>query len=276
MDFDMVWQETPAKSDEELSAQIEPILKGEITCDNRKISKLEISTTQETALSQAHLDSIAASSKAARASNSKRSYATGWQQFLTWCEQHGRQVLPASPLTVQAWIIDLSKTAKIATIKNRIAAVAVAHRAAGYAFDRKLMVGLVLDGIRRENGSAKKQAKAIVLDDIRAAVNQLPTTLIGLRDRALLLIGFFGVMRRSEIVGLDVNDELTDGATGFVQIVSAGLLIKLVHSKTDKFGDGQEIGLPRAGTIWLAATATSIRSSSISVTPMSSLAPLTG
>jgi site-specific recombinase XerC len=63
---------------------------------------------------------------------------------------------------------------------------------------------LTLDGLKRQNGTAKRQARAIVLADIRNAIEQLPATLSGLRDRALLLVGFFAALRRSEIVGLDV------------------------------------------------------------------------
>jgi integrase len=139
----------------------------------------------------------------------------------------------------------MSKTFKVSTITTRLAAVANAHRLAGFSFDRKVMVGLVLDGIRRQNGTAKDRARAIVLADIRAAVDRLPATLAGRRDRALLLIGFFGALRRSEIVGLDVNATLSDGGTGNLQIVSDGLLIHLARSKTDQVGAGQQVGIPR-------------------------------
>src|SRR5262249_41358028 len=234
---------------------------GEIAIDNRGISIPAISTTQEMPLPEALLNDIAASNLASRANNSKRSYATAWRQFVAWCAQHNRNPLPASPETVQAWIVSLAKSSKITTIKNRIAAIASAHRVGGHAFDRKLMIGLVLDGVRRQNGSAKKQARAITLADVRSAANQLPESLSGLRDRALLLIGFFGAMRRSELVGLDF-DTLGADATGYVKIVSAGLVVTLCKSKTDQYGEGQTIGLPRrrdelcpvrALEAWLAA-----------------------
>jgi integrase len=227
------------------SGSIEPLSSPESTIDNRGISILPASTTLDAPLSEAHIEDIKSLHRASRADNSKRSYATAWQQFLTWCDQHGRSPLPASPETIQAWLADMSKTFKLATIKSRLAAVANAHRIAGHGFDRKVMVGLTLDGIRRQNGAAKDRARAIVLTDLRAAVEQLPPILAGLRDRALLLIGFFGALRRSEIVGLDVTETVTDGATGYVQVVSEGLLVKLVRSKTDQHGEGQEIGLPR-------------------------------
>jgi hypothetical protein len=123
--------------------------------------------------------------------------------------------------------------------------VAQAHRLASHSFDNKLMVGVTLDGLKNLKGTAKRQARAIVLSDIRTAIDKLPVTVAGLRDRALLLLGFFGAFRRSEIVGLDVNANLTEGATGHVQIVTEGLRIHLAGSKTDQEGAGQKITIPR-------------------------------
>jgi hypothetical protein len=120
---------------------------------------------------------------------------------------------------VQAWIIDQSKTIKVSSIQGRIAAIAHAHRLAGQSFDQRVMVGATLDGLKRQKGTAPKQARAIVLEDIRVAVSSLPNTIAGLRDKALLLLGFMAARRRSEIVGLDFGS-LGEGATGFVQITA--------------------------------------------------------
>jgi integrase len=217
----------------------------EIGSDKRAVSLPTITTTQETPLPDELLTDVASLHRASRADNSKRSYSTAWAQFTTWCNQRGRCPLPAAPDTVQAWLADISKTFKVATIENRLAAVANAHRVAGHAFDRKVMVGLTLDGIKRQNGTAKRQARAIVLTDVRAAIECLPPTLAGKRDRALLLIGFFAALRRSELVGLDVSATLTDGATGYIEILGEGLIVRLVRSKTDQFGVGQQVGIPR-------------------------------
>jgi hypothetical protein len=116
-----------------------------------------------------------------------------WRQFTEWCADHRRSPLPASPLTVQAWIVDLANTKlKVSTIQGRIAAIAHAHRLAGHAFDQRVMVGATLDGLKRTKGTAPKHARAIVLTDVRAAVERLPNTIAGLRDKALLLVGFMG------------------------------------------------------------------------------------
>ena len=120
---------------------------------------------------------------------------------------------------MQAWIVDLAKTLKVSTMQGRVAAIAHAHRLAGHAFDQRVMVGATLDGLKRTNGTAPKQARAIVLADVRAAVERLPNTVAGLRDKALLLVGFMGALRRSEIVGLDCGS-LGEGATGYVEIAT--------------------------------------------------------
>jgi hypothetical protein len=133
----------------------------EIGSDKGMISLPTVATTQESPLSDALLTDVAELHKASRADNSKRSYATAWSQFSTWCLERGRCPLPASPDTVQGWLADLSRTFKVSTIENRLAAVANAHRVAGHAFDRKVMVGLTLDGIRRQNGRAKTQARCV-------------------------------------------------------------------------------------------------------------------
>jgi integrase len=227
------------------AAQFEPLSSPEIGSDNGTISLPTISTTQEAPLSDELLTEVKELHRASRADNSKRSYSTAWAQFSSWCNQRGRCHLPAAPETVQAWLADMSGTCKVSTIENRLAAVANAHRVAGFSFDRKVMVGLTLDGIRRQNGTAKRQARAIVLSDICAAVNCLPSTLAGRRDRVLLLLGFFAALRRSELVGLDISAELTDGAAGYIEILHEGLIVRLKRSKTDQFGAGQQVGIPR-------------------------------
>jgi site-specific recombinase XerD len=217
----------------------------EIGSDNRTDLLPIVSTAHDAALSNEHREAIAAMSKAARAESTRRKYQIAWQQFSDWCSVHGRCSLPASAQTIQAWLIYLSKSLKVGTIEGRLVVIAQAHRLAGFNFDRKRLVGLTLDGIKRTKGTAKRQARAIVLSDVREAVDKLPPTLAGLRDKALLVVGFFGAMRRSEIIGLDVDATLTDGATGHVQIATEGVLIHLARSKTDQEGAGQRIALPR-------------------------------
>ena len=117
---------------------------------------------------------------------------------------------------------------------------------------RHIVVRAVLSGIRRTNGSAQEGKNPLRVEDLRAIVSRLPSTAQGVRDRALLLIGFAGGFRRSELIGLD---------TGDVEFVSAGLIVNLRRSKTDQEGQGRRVGIPaganpetcavRAAAAWL-------------------------
>jgi integrase len=226
------------------SSGIEPLFSGEKCYREIREAIPPALTTRDQALPAALLDEITEASKASRAESTRRSYQLAWRQFTSWCHAHARSPLPASPLTVQAWIIDLAKTIKVSTIQGRIAAIAHAHRLAGHSFDQRVMVGATLDGLKRQKGTAAKQARAIVLNDVREAVERLPNTIAGLRDRALILVGFMGALRRSEIVGLDCGS-LGEGATGTVEIATDGVLVHLAKSKTDQEGVGQKIAIPR-------------------------------
>jgi site-specific recombinase XerD len=144
---------------------------------------------------------------ASRAENTTRVYRTGWKQFSAWCEVHGVTALPASPKTVALYVADLAKVAKPATIDLRLAAISAAHRAAGYDSPTKEeAVRLVRRGVRRTLGTAQRQVRPVTVPDLRMMLQGLGTDPAGCRDRALLLLGFAGALRRSELVGLDVAD----------------------------------------------------------------------
>jgi site-specific recombinase XerD len=173
---------------------------------------------------------------ASRAENTTRVYRTGWAQFTAWCDEHGVVALPAGPETVALYVADLAKDAKPATIDLRLAAISAAHRAAGYDSPTKQeAVRLVRRGVRRTLGTAQRQVRPLTVPELRTMLEGLGSDLAGCRDRALLLLGFAGAMRRSELVGLDVAD-LTEG--------SDGLTVRLRRSKTDQEGAGRTIGIP--------------------------------
>ena len=206
----------------------------------------------------AELAEIAADARdyvaASRAENTTRVYRTGWAQFSAWCAEHGVTPLPASAETVAFYVADLAKVAKPATIDARLAAISAAHRAAGYDSPTKEeAVRLVRRGVRRTLGTAQRQAHPVTVPDLRTMLQGLGTDPAGCRDRALLLLGFAGALRRSELVGLDVAD-LTGGTDG--------LTVCLRRSKTDQEGAGRTLGIPfgsnlatcpvRAWRAWLA------------------------
>jgi site-specific recombinase XerD len=191
---------------------------------------------------------------ASRAENTTRVYRTGWAQFTAWCDEHGVMALPAGPETVALYVADLAKAAKPATIDLRLAAISAAHRAAGYESPTKAeTVRLVRGGVRRTLGTAQRQVRPVTVAELRTMVEGLGTDPAGCRDRALLLLGFAGALRRSELVGLDVAD-VTEG--------SEGLTVRLRRSKTDQEGAGRTVGIPygsnlatcpvRAWLAWLA------------------------
>jgi len=173
---------------------------------------------------------------ASRAENTTRSYRTGWAQFTTWCGEHGATPLPASAGTVACYVADLAKTAKPATIDARLAAISAAHRAAGYDSPTKAeAVRLVRRGVRRTLGTAQRQVHPVTVPDLRRMVKGLGTDPAGCRDHALLLLGFAGALRRSELVGLDLED-VTEGPDG--------LTLRLRRCKTDQEGAGRTVGIP--------------------------------
>ena len=173
---------------------------------------------------------------ASRAENTTRVYRTGWAQFTAWCDEHGVTPLPAGAETVACYVADLARVAKPATIDLRLAAISAAHRAAGHDSPTKEEpVRLVRRGVRRTLGTAQRQVRPVTVPELRAMVGGLDNDLAGCRDRALLLLGFAGALRRSELVGLDVAD-ITEGTDG--------LTVRLRRSKTDQEGAGRTLGIP--------------------------------
>jgi integrase len=153
------------------------------------------------------------------------------------CTSHHRlAALPAAAETVALYLAELGGQRKAATIARRLAAIAEAHKAAGHPSPTAdAAVKTVWTGIRRTHGTAQAGKAPVVTADVRAMVATLPDRLIGHRDRAVLLLGFAGAFRRSELVGLDVAD---------VAATRDGLVVALRRSKTDQEGAGAAVGIP--------------------------------
>jgi len=183
-------------------------------------------------------DRAQAYARAAKAPATRRGYASDWKTFQQWCERAGVSCLPAAPETVALYIADLAESHKPATVSRRMAAIAAAHKACGHqspASMRHGAVAAVWQGIKRTHGTAQNAKAPVLVDDLRAMVQKLRPGLIGTRDRALLLVGFAGAFRRSELVALDLED---------VQFASDGLVVTLRRSKTDQEGEGRKVGIP--------------------------------
>lgn len=173
-----------------------------------------------------------------RAENTRRAYRSDWADFTDWCRNKGVAALPASPETVALYLTDSAKGLKPSTLQRRMASITQAHSAAGYAESpaKHPLVRSVWRGIRRDKGVAQVGKSPTLTAEIRIMVDHLPEgKLLGVRDRALLLLGFAGAMRRSELVGLDVDD---------VVETEEGLVVTLRKSKTDQEGMGRKIGIP--------------------------------
>jgi len=147
-----------------------------------------------------------ASFRAARAGSTLRAYAHDWKQFRAWCEQNRLVPLPASPQTLILYSTDLVKNCqkKLNTLSRRLAAVSQMHQQAGLESPtRSWAVKQFLQGLRREIGVAPVRKRPVLVEDLQKILAQLPGSLLGQRDRALLLVGFTGAFRRSELVGLN-------------------------------------------------------------------------
>ena len=174
--------------------------------------------------------------RASKAENTLRGYQSDWRDFCGWCEKHSLCPLPSLPETVAFYIADCAGHLKVGSIQRRLNAIAEAHKAVGQESPtHHAIVRNTLKGIRRTLGTAPDQKAPTLTDDIRAMVESTDAGIIGTRDRALILLGFAGAFRRSELVGLNAED---------CTFSKDGLTITLRRSKVDQEGIGRRIGIP--------------------------------
>lgn len=174
----------------------------------------------------------------ARAENTIDAYKSDWRDFCEWCEYHDQNAFPAEPETIVNYINDLADNAKANTVARRISALTENFDAAGLRDNpcRFPIVKNALRGIKRMKGTMQHGKAPILFEDIKEMLTYVEgTELQQLRDKAILLIGFYGAMRRSEIAGMDVED---------LNFTRLGLLVTLRKSKTDQFDQGQVIAIP--------------------------------
>ena len=184
------------------------------------------------------VDTASDYAKAATAENTNKAYAADWKHFGRWCRMKGTDALPPSPEMIGLYLADLAapvgKTPAItvATIERRLSGLAWHYQQRGFTLDRKdRHIATVLAGIKRKHARPPVQKEAILAEDIRAMVATLTFDLRGLRDRAILLLGYAGGLRRSEIVSLDVHKDDTSDSGGWIEILEDGALLTL-NAKT--------------------------------------------
>lgn len=170
-------------------------------------------------------------------SSSRRAYAADIAHF----RASGGDI-PCLPETVAGYLAEIADSHAVATIQRRLAAIAKAHRALGHDDPCKAeIVRAVMRGIRRTKSVAQREAQALQRDDLFAVLERIGDRPIDMRDRALLLIGFAGAFRRSELVGFNRDD---------VEHVRQGIVLHLRRSKTDQTGHGRKIAIPHGRTRW--------------------------
>lgn len=195
--------------------------------------------------------------EAAKSENTRRAYRSDWRQFENWCASQGFDPLPAAPETVILYMTAMAGATKAATLQRKLTSIGKAHQAAGYASPASMQHAVVsetMKGIRRSLGTAQPGKEPLLTADIQAMMDTLGDGLSGIRDRALLLVGFAGGFRRSELAALDFEDLIE---------TEDGLVIRIRRSKTDPEGQGTRIALPygssaatcpvRSYRAWIAA-----------------------
>jgi site-specific recombinase XerD len=174
----------------------------------------------------------------AKSANTWRAYRADWKHFAAWCTKNDLVPLPASPETVARYLAENASTLKVATLQRRLTVINRVHQNARHdspGSRSNIIVSDTWKGIRRSKGAAQTRKVPVLVGDLRRIVRELSSGLIGARDRALLLVGFAGAFRRSELVGLNVDD---------LDFRDDGLVITLQHSKTDQERVGRKVGLP--------------------------------
>jgi site-specific recombinase XerD len=200
------------------------------------------------------LDAAARFAAAEKASGTHRAYRSDFRIFSVWCKDRELIPLPALPATVAAYLAyEVGQNLRPSTLGRRLAAIQYAHQHAGHEPPTNAEgVKATLRGIRRTLGIARRRKAPATANKAKAMARSVPDSLVGIRDRAILLLGFAGAFRRSELVALDVAD---------IEPSVSGLRVTIRRSKVDQEGEGAIIGIApgvtdcpaRALMTWLSA-----------------------
>ena len=178
--------------------------------------------------------------KSSKANNTLRAYKSDFKDFGTFCAKHGFNSLPSEPKIVSLYLTHLSKYSKISTLKRRLVSISMVHKIKGHYLDTKHPIIIEnLMGIKRVKGSIQKGKKPLLINHLKSIIHTIDQQKIDeikkSRDKSLILIGFGGGFRRTELVSIDHED---------LEFVSEGVKITIKRSKTDQFGEGMLKGLP--------------------------------
>jgi integrase len=209
------------------------------TPDNLHLSELtmanDLAHFSATACNDDVPEAVRAFIQGSLAENTRRAYLCDLDHFAA---RGG--VIPAKPATVASYLAEHAETLAVATLVRRVASISKAHEARGLPNPcRAEIVKATMRGIKRQKGCAQDQAKALVREDLFLTLDAMGAGIKDARDRALLLIGFAGGFRRSELVALDCAD---------VETVRQGLIVNIRRSKVDQEGVGRKLGVPHGRT----------------------------
>ena len=172
--------------------------------------------------------------KNSKSDNTLRAYQSDFRDFSAFCTKNGLSSMPSQPKIIAIYITHLSKTSKFSTLKRRIASISVIHKLKGHCLDINHSIIMEnLHGIKRTLGSRQKAKKPILINDLKLIINAIDKE--KKRDKALILLGFAGGFRRSELVNILHED---------IEFVPEGIKILIKRSKTDQSGEGIVKGIP--------------------------------
>ncbi|WP_421580721.1 tyrosine-type recombinase/integrase [Shinella sp. M31] len=222
------------------------------TADSADVSAADVSAGVPSPLAEtnaglpAHLQDLTERARgyvaAASSANTRKAYAADWKHFTAWCRRQSLPPLPPDPQVVGLYITACAsgsaagttkcggKSDSVSTIERRLAALGWNYAQRGeQKLDRKdRAIATVMAGIRNRHAAPPRQKEAILPEDLIAMLETLERgTLRGIRDRAMLLVGFAGGLRRSEITGLDLGRDQTEDGRGWIEVLDKGALVTL-------------------------------------------------
>lgn len=203
-----------------------------LTSDNTLFSEVTKDQNQQHTTVLATDETVAGYLRESLTESSKKAYRSDLAHFISWGGS-----IPASTEMLARYLATHAETLSNSTLTRRLVSISRAHTSQGHASPTQSdVVKAVLHGIRRVHGTAQQQVSPILKADILAMVENL-TGLIGLRDKALLLVGFAGAFRRSELIAINCTD---------IEWVEQGMVVHIRRSKTDQTGGGRKVGIPYA------------------------------
>ena len=193
-------------------------------------------TTDLKSLHEATLNNL----RSSKADNTLKAYKSDFKDFSAFCAKHCLNSLPSEPKVVSLYLTHLSKNLKISTLRRRLVSISMVHKLKGHYLDTKHPIIVEnLMGIRRVKGSIQNGKKPLLINHLKSIINVINEQKIEeikkARDKTIVLIGFGGGFRRTELISIDYED---------LEFVPEGLKISIRRSKTDQFGEGMIKGLP--------------------------------